>query len=155
MVSAVVAQMLQLPQLAASPWAASAALYISVTLSLMAVVTALHHTLFLTSTGFQPSLDARLQRVFGLQVAPAVDTASQHEGSSLRRWHTWARSFLFSIPQILLSYSIICSFVGVGLIAASPLWCRSDRTWDGTQKVRSVWPDLSASSGSKIIINHI
>jgi hypothetical protein len=127
--------MLQLPQLTdSSPWTASAALYISLTLSLMAVVTALHHTIFLNAASFQPSPDAQLRRIFGLRDGDPNMTGYDAWGKHRRRCCK-TRTVLFGMSQLLLSYSIICAFVGVGLMTISPLWDRSAATWDRQQKV--------------------
>ena len=127
--SAVVAQMLQTLQLSQPPWTASAALFISVSLSSMAVIIALHHTTFLNCVSFHPSLDAKLKRIF--RPTPVNSDGKNH----LRSRRVWLGTLIYSIPEVLLSHSIICSFTGVGLIAVSPLWTRLDDVWDGPQKV--------------------
>lgn len=129
MVSAVVAQMLQTLQLFQSPWTAPAALFISLFLSSMAVIIALHHTTFLNCVSFHPSLDAKLKRIFQL---PPINSDGENRLWSRR---VWLGTLLYSMPGVLLSQTIICAFIGVGLIAVSPLWTRLDDVWDGPQKV--------------------
>jgi hypothetical protein len=124
-----VAQMLQTLAHPQSPWTASAALFISLSLSPMAVITALHNTIFLNCVSFHSSLDAKLKRIFGQRMGIS--------GGRNGLWDSqvWLATFMYGIPQVLLSFSIISSFVGVGLIAISPLWTRLDGVWDGPQKV--------------------
>ena len=133
MVSAVVAQMLQLQQLQESPWPASAAVYLSLLLSLMALVTALHCTIYLNSVVFQPSYNAKIWRIFALQIP--IDHPPTRDKALGSQPRPWLRTLLFNIPQLLLSYSIICAFIAVSLMAIYPLWDRTDGAWDRPQKV--------------------
>jgi hypothetical protein len=127
--------MLQLPQLSDAPWTASSALFLSLILGLMAVVTALQLTMFLSSVCFQPSRSVQLRRIF--RVSDALDLHHRHGESTSLHTHACAGTLLFGAPHQLLSYSIICSFVGIGLITISPLWTQSteDGRWGGPQKV--------------------
>ena len=130
--------MLQLQQLQESPWPASAAVYLSLLLSLMALVTALHHTIHLNSVLFQPSPNAKLWRILAPQIHLQKPlTRDEALGSQPR---LGLRTLLFNIPQVLLSYSIICTFVAVSLMAIHPLWDRTDGTWDRPQKVGDTNP---------------
>ena len=129
--------MLQLPQLAEAPWTASSALFLSLLLGLMSVVTALQLTMFLSSAVFQPSISARLKRIF--RVSDGLDLHHRHGESVSMQSHARTGTLLFAAPHQLLSYSIICSFVGIGLITISPLWIRplAEGSWGGPQKVRN------------------
>lgn len=126
-----VAQILQNAKLPQSPWTASAALFISLSLSPMAVITALHHTIFLNCASFHSSPDAKLKRIFGLQLL--VPDGRNHLWNN----KVWLATLIYGIPQVLLSYSIMSSFAGIGLIVISPLWTRLHDIWDGPQKVSS------------------
>ncbi len=95
----------------------------------MAVIIALHHTTFLNCVSFHPSLDAKLKRIFQL---PPINSDGENRLWSRR---VWLGTLLYSMPGVLLSQTIICAFIGVGLIAVSPLWTRLDDVWDGPQKV--------------------
>jgi hypothetical protein len=128
-ISAMVAQMLQTLGLAQSPWTASAAFFISLSLSPMAVITALHNTIFLNCVSFHGSPDAKLKRIFGLQMGVSDG------GNRRRNAQVWLATLMYSTPQVLLSFSIFSSFVGIGLMSISPLWIRLDGIWDGPQKV--------------------
>jgi hypothetical protein len=131
-ISAMVAQLLQNVALSLSPWEATAALYVLLSLSIVAVVTALHHTIFLNSASFQPSVEDKLKCIFNLQ------RDAPRAGNRVWRRRVWLGTFIYSIPQVLLSYSIFGSFVGMGLIGISPFWTRdSDDVRDGPQKVSS------------------
>ncbi|KAJ2900155.1 hypothetical protein MKZ38_002569 [Zalerion maritima] len=143
-ISAVVAQLFSSPLLVDPPWTSLAALSISLTLSPMAVVAALHHTVFLNAVLFEPGLDARLKRVFGtgrIRVAPGCPGEARRSEKlpGLRR-RLWLSTFVFGIPQLLLSYSIIASFAGIGLMITSPLWTRENN---------AVWerPQMTACAG--------
>jgi hypothetical protein len=127
--------MLQLQPLQESPWPASAATYLALLLSLMAIVTALHHSIFLNSVLFQPSRDAQLRRISGLPTS--IDNPLIERHGTLRPYQPaiWLRTILFNIPQLLLSFSIICKFIAVGVMAVYPIWYREDGSWDQPQKV--------------------
>jgi hypothetical protein len=105
----------------------------------MSVITALHHTIFLNCASFHPSPDAKLKRIFGLQLIISGG------GNHLWNKRIWLATLMYGLPQVLLSYSIISSFIGIGLVAISPLWTRLDGVWEGPQKVCSsltYWIDL-------------
>jgi hypothetical protein len=127
--------MLQLQQLHESPWPALAAAYLALLLSLMAIVTALHHSIFLNSVLFQPSRDAQLRRVSGLPNSIDNPPTERHGVPKPYQPCIWFRAIMFNIPQLLLSFSIICNFIVVGSIAVYPIWYREDGSWDNPQKV--------------------
>ena len=125
-----VAQLLQNPALLLAPWEATAALYTSLVLSIVAVVVALHETIYLNSAFFQPTIDEKLKCVFHLQ------RETHQPRSSGWRKIVFLGALSYSIPQILLSYSVFGSLLGMGLMVVNPLSrTDSNKEWGGAQKV--------------------
>lgn len=111
-----------------APWTASAAYIVSLCLSIMAVVMALHQTVFLNSIEFLPKAE-RIGAIFGVQ------QSQEPEAASLKRCARRG-ACMYSLPQFVLTYSIFALFVGIGLTTMSALWNREfEGAWNGSQKV--------------------
>ncbi|KAF2251795.1 hypothetical protein BU26DRAFT_244450 [Trematosphaeria pertusa] len=127
-VSAVVASLLTYESTQASPWTASAALYAALTFSLMGIVSAFQQNIFVESALLRPTIREQANHIFGIVEHPED---KNHVAATVRRC-----AFALRIPELLLTCGIFCLFVGLSVVAISPLWDRGDASvWDGQQKI--------------------
>jgi hypothetical protein len=128
MISATVAQLLANNAPPHSlPWYAPSAFFIS--LGVMAVITASHQTIFLNSVSFHVSADDRLGCILDIRSSDSV------ERKELWSRKLWLGTFMYSLPQLLLTYSIFALFIGLGLTHAEALWSRGPNgVWEAPEK---------------------
>jgi hypothetical protein len=129
-ISATVAILANTQNLSLAPWEASAAFFIALFLSVMAVITAMHQSIFLNSMKHLPSASERLRHILG--ISPALTSGKDHYRRRLVRKGT----FMYSLPQLTLTYSIFAMFIGLALVTICPLWSSNwQNEWRSPQKV--------------------
>lgn len=93
----------------------------------MGIVSAFQQNIFVESALLRPTIREQANHIFGIVEHPED---KNHVAATVRRC-----AFALRIPELLLTCGIFCLFVGLSVVAISPLWDRGDASvWDGQQK---------------------
>lgn len=119
-----------------APWTARASYIVSLCFSVIAVIMALHQTVYLNSIDFLATADA-ITALFGRPHSLMLPQSQGRLTPTATKHQIHKAIHIYGLPQLMLTYSIFSLFIGIGLTTVSALWSQEPPgIWDGPQKVR-------------------